>query len=40
MNDSASKAVVLALTQRTRTMKYVCFDFYDKGKFDGMTERE
>src|SRR5579859_456250 len=21
-------------------MKYVCFGYYDKGKFDGMTERE
>jgi hypothetical protein len=25
---------------RRRTMKYVCFGYYDKGKFDGMTESE
>src|SRR5499425_2993660 len=25
---------------RRRTMKYVCFGYYDKGKFDGMTEAE
>jgi hypothetical protein len=25
---------------RRRTMKYVCFGYYDKGKFEGMTESE
>src|SRR5262249_45171726 len=25
---------------RRRTMKYICFGYYDKGKFDGMTEGE
>src|SRR5215467_3657922 len=38
------KAVLLAPSQRRRkrrrTMKYVCFGYYDKGKFDGMTEAE
>jgi hypothetical protein len=23
-----------------RTVKYLCFGYYDKGKFDGMTEAE
>ena len=26
--------------KRRRTMKYLCFGYYDKGKFDGMTEAE
>src|SRR5208283_1985048 len=26
--------------KRRRTMKYVCLGYYDKGKFDGMTEAE
>jgi len=44
MNDPVRKAVLLAPTQRRRTrrrtMKYVCLGYYDKGKFDGMTESE
>jgi len=40
MNDPAGKAVLLAPTKRRRTMKYICFGYYDKGKFDGMTEGE
>ncbi len=26
--------------KRRRTVKYLCFGYYDKGKFDGMTEAE
>jgi hypothetical protein len=26
--------------KRRRTVKYLCFGYYDKGKFDGMTESE
>src|SRR4051812_43759269 len=25
---------------RRKTMKYICLGYYDKGKFDGMTESE
>jgi hypothetical protein len=37
---TARKDVPLASTRRRRTMKYVCFGYYDKSKFDGMTETE
>jgi hypothetical protein len=40
VNDPAGKAVLLVSTRRRRTMKYVCLGYYDKGKFDGMTEGE
>ena len=26
--------------KRRRTVKYLCFGYYDKSKFDGMTESE
>jgi hypothetical protein len=32
--------VLLAITKRRRTMKYICLGYYDKGKFDAMTEGE
>jgi hypothetical protein len=38
-NDPARKSVLIPTTRRT-TMKYVCFGYYDKGKFDRMTESE
>jgi hypothetical protein len=40
MNDPACKAMLLVPTKRRRTMKYICLGYYDKGKFDGMTEDE
>src|SRR6516225_391860 len=42
MNDSA-QTLCCRLRQaamRRKTMKYVCFGYYDKGKFDRMTEAE
>jgi hypothetical protein len=39
-NDPVRKAVLLVSTKRRRTMKYVCLGYYDKGKFDGLTESE
>jgi hypothetical protein len=40
VNEPARKAVLLVPTRRRRTMKYICFGYYDKGKFDGMSESE
>src|SRR6202795_4400846 len=40
MNDPARKAVLLAPTRRTRTMKYICLGYLEPGKFEGMTEDE
>jgi hypothetical protein len=40
MNDPAGKAVLLALTKRRRTMKYICLGYFEKGKREGMTEGE
>ncbi|MGC2112022.1 MAG: YciI family protein [Candidatus Korobacteraceae bacterium] len=40
MNDPARKAVLLVLTKGRGTMKYICFGYYDKAKFDGLTEGE
>jgi len=40
-----SARIIAGLTRptsirRRRTMKYICFGYYDKSKFDGMTDRE
>jgi hypothetical protein len=48
MNESARNAVLLATTPgeengrrtRRRKMKYICFGYYDKGKFDGLSDGE
>jgi hypothetical protein len=40
MRNAARQAMLLAFTQRRRTMKYICLGYYDKAKFDGMTEGE
>jgi hypothetical protein len=40
MNDPARKAVLQASTRRRRTMKYICFGYYDKDKVEGLTEDE
>src|SRR5262249_29297776 len=40
MNGPAQRSAVRQSAMRRRTMKYVCFGYYDKGKFDGMTEDE
>jgi len=40
MNHPAREAVLLAPTKRRRTMKYICFGYFDKGKFEAMTEGE
>jgi hypothetical protein len=41
-NDKQSKARSIALigggTKRKITVKYLCFGYYDKSKFDGMTD--
>jgi hypothetical protein len=36
MNDPAGKAVLLAPTKRRRTMKYICLEYFENGKFEGM----
>ena len=40
VTERSAKAVLLALTNRRRTMKYICLGYYDKGKFDAMTDTE
>jgi hypothetical protein len=35
-----SNAALLIPVTRRRTMKYICMGYYDKSKFDGMTEAE
>jgi hypothetical protein len=42
MNDPAQSfaAGLVQSPMRRRTMKYLCFGYYDKSKFDGMTESE
>jgi hypothetical protein len=40
MNDPACKAVLLDPTKRRRTMKYICLGYFEKDKFEGMTESE
>ena len=40
MNDPAGKAVLLAPTERRRTMKYICLGYSEPGQFEGMTEDE
>jgi hypothetical protein len=40
MHDAARQAMLLAFTQRRRTMKYICLGYYDKGKREAMTEAE
>jgi len=30
--------LLLAPTNKTRTMKYICFGYFDRGKFGAMTE--
>jgi len=40
MNDPARKAVPLAPTRRRRTTKYICLEYLEPGKFEGMTEDE
>src|SRR5260370_21399960 len=40
MNDPARKAMLLAPTERRRTMKYICLGYIEPGKFEGMTEDE
>jgi hypothetical protein len=40
MNEPARKVVLLAPTRRRSTVKYICLGYYDKGKFEGMTEGE
>jgi hypothetical protein len=40
MNDPVRKAVLLASTERRRTMKYICLGYIEPGKFEGMTEDE
>jgi hypothetical protein len=40
MHDAARQAMLLAFTQRRRTMKYICLGYYDKGKQEAMTEAE
>src|SRR5438128_1364657 len=39
-NDLAGKACCRFPQGRRGTMKYICLGYYDKGKFDGMTEGE
>src|SRR3954451_20723166 len=36
----AVKRKVMLKKGRKRRMKYLCFGYYDKGKFDGMTDGE
>jgi hypothetical protein len=38
MNDQGRKAVLLAPTDRRRTMKYIWLAYIENGKFEGMTE--
>jgi len=40
MNDPERKAALLVHNKEEKTMKYICLGYYDKGKFDGMTESE
>jgi hypothetical protein len=40
MNDPARKAVLLAPSERRRTMKYICLGYLEPGRFEGMTEDE
>src|SRR5690348_3131159 len=44
MNDPVRQAVLLVPTGKRRTrrraMKYICLGYYDKSKFEGMTEKE
>jgi hypothetical protein len=40
MNDPARKGVLLVPTRRRRTMKYICFGYFEQGKREGMTEDE
>jgi hypothetical protein len=39
-NNPAGKATLLIPAMRRRTMKYMCLGYYDKGKFDAMTDAE
>jgi len=43
MRDGRASALICCRFGQSvmrKTMKYVCFGYYDKGKFDGMTESE
>jgi hypothetical protein len=42
MNEPAQRSAAGSAhpLMRRRTMKYICLGFYDKGKFDGMTEAD
>jgi len=40
MAEPAHSAPVPPIVDEDKTMKYVCLGYYDKSKFDGMTESE
>jgi hypothetical protein len=40
VTEKSATGVLLALTRRRRTVKYVCLGYYDKGKHESMTESE
>ena len=40
VTENSATAVLLAPTERKRTMKYICLGYLEPGKFEGMTEDE